>query len=62
MRTRLSPSAGPLRPLTDSLAALAVLRRRGMVDPTRPLDLVRTVRDAGVYGPFVTVLRHATRR
>ncbi|BCK55868.1 fatty-acyl-CoA synthase [Nocardia wallacei] len=58
----MSPSAGPLRPLTDSLAALAVLRRRGMVDPTRPLDLVRTVRDAGVYGPFVTVLRHATRR
>ncbi|MFJ1455429.1 acyl-CoA synthetase [Nocardia sp. N2S4-5] len=61
MRTRL-PSAGPLRPLTDSFAALAVLRRRGMVDPSRPGDLVRTVRDARIYGPFVTVLRHATRR
>ncbi|WP_228823029.1 acyl-CoA synthetase [Nocardia blacklockiae] len=33
-----------------------------MIDPRRPLDTLATLRDAGVYGPFVTVLRHAVRR
>ncbi|WP_280480217.1 AMP-binding protein [Nocardia cyriacigeorgica] len=52
----------PLRPVTDAAAALAVLTRRGMIDPRRPADMVRTLRDAAVFGPFVTVLRHGLRR
>ncbi|MGW1738082.1 acyl-CoA synthetase [Nocardia sp. NPDC001965] len=51
-----------LRSVTEPLAAVAVLRRRGMLDPKRPDELIRTIRDSRVYGPFVTVLRHATRR
>ncbi|WP_024804250.1 acyl-CoA synthetase [Nocardia sp. BMG51109] len=50
------------RSVSDSLSAATVLRKRGAVDPLRPVDTIRTVRDAAVYGPFVTVLRHVCRR
>ncbi|MEV5652905.1 AMP-binding protein [Nocardia sp. NPDC052254] len=33
-----------------------------MIDPLRPLELLRTMRDAGTIGPFATVLAHAARR
>ncbi|MEU4314593.1 acyl-CoA synthetase [Nocardia sp. NPDC024068] len=56
-----SPRAS-LRTITDAVAAAAVLRRRGMLDPKRPDELVRTARNARVYGPFATVLAHAVRR
>ncbi len=59
----LSSSASELvRSVGDAFAAASVLRRRGMFDPWHPLDIVRTARDAGTYGPFVTVLAHAARR
>ncbi|TLG05368.1 acyl-CoA synthetase [Nocardia cyriacigeorgica] len=57
-----STAPAALRPVTDAAAALAVLTRRGMIDPRRPADMVRTLRDAAVFGPFVTVLRHGLRR
>lgn len=62
MPTELPSPRAALRSVTDAVAAVAVLRRRGMLDPKRPHELIRTARDAGVYGPFVTVLAHATRR
>ncbi|GGL01943.1 acyl-CoA synthetase [Nocardia jinanensis] len=62
MPTNLPAPGAMLRSVTEPLAAVAVLRRRGMLDPKRPDELIRTIRDARVHGPFVTVLRHATRR
>lgn len=62
MPTELPSPRAALRSVTDAVAAVAVLRRRGMLDPKRPHELIRTARDAGVYGPFVTVLIHAARR
>ncbi|MCX4091337.1 acyl-CoA synthetase [Nocardia sp. alder85J] len=59
MKKKLSSTA---RSVTESLSAVGVLRRRGMVNPLRPGDLLRTMRDAAAYGPFVTVLRQARRR
>ncbi|MEU6563362.1 acyl-CoA synthetase [Nocardia nova] len=51
-----------MRSVRDTLAAGSVLRRRGMVDPRQPLELVRTMRDANTIGPFATVLAHAARQ
>ncbi|NEW39902.1 acyl-CoA synthetase [Nocardia cyriacigeorgica] len=51
-----------LRTATDALSALAVLTKRGMIDPRHPGEIVRTMRDAKVYGPFVTTLAHGVRR
>ncbi|WP_083905228.1 acyl-CoA synthetase [Nocardia transvalensis] len=62
VRKRSHSLVTAFRSVSDSFSAAAVLRRRGMVDPLRPVDTVRTMRDAGVYGPFVTVLRHARRQ
>ncbi|MGW5381485.1 acyl-CoA synthetase [Nocardia sp. NPDC003963] len=62
MPTNLPAPRAMLRSVTEPLAAVGVLRRRGMLDPKRPDELIRTIRDARVHGPFVTVLRHATRR
>ncbi|MQY29184.1 Long-chain-fatty-acid--CoA ligase [Nocardia sp. RB56] len=60
LRKKLSEAA---RSVSDSWAAAGVLRRRGMIDPVRrPAEIVRTMRDAAAYGPFVTVLRQARRR
>ncbi|MGW0182932.1 acyl-CoA synthetase [Nocardia sp. NPDC003345] len=59
---KLPAPRASLRPLTDAVAAAAVLRRRGMFDPKRPDEMVRTARNARVYGPFATVLAHAVRR
>ncbi|MFI2332501.1 acyl-CoA synthetase [Nocardia rhamnosiphila] len=62
MPTNLPAPRAALRSVTESLAAVSVLRRRGMLDPKRPGELLRTVRDARIHGPFVTVLRAAARR
>ncbi|MFE6862253.1 acyl-CoA synthetase [Nocardia sp. NPDC057668] len=51
-----------LRTLTDSAAALAVLNKRGMLELRDPREIVRSLRDAEVFGPFVTVLNHSVRR
>ncbi|WP_280499648.1 AMP-binding protein, partial [Nocardia farcinica] len=60
MGTTVSPRAA-LRTVTDAVAALRVLGKRGMIDMRRPGETIRTMRDADIYGPFVTVLRHAVR-
>ncbi|MFB7718749.1 acyl-CoA synthetase [Nocardia sp. NPDC056100] len=41
---------------------MEVLRRRGMFDVRRPGEVVQSMRDAGIYGPFTTILAHAARR
>ncbi|WP_054813164.1 acyl-CoA synthetase [Nocardia arizonensis] len=51
-----------LRSVTDAVAAVGVLGKRGMIEPWRPGETLRTMRDAEVYGPFVTVLAHGARR
>ncbi|WP_245677079.1 acyl-CoA synthetase [Nocardia acidivorans] len=33
-----------------------------MFDPRRPGEVIRSLRDASIYGPFTTVLAHAVRR
>ncbi|WP_435825031.1 acyl-CoA synthetase [Nocardia niwae] len=59
--TLRSPLAA-VRSLADLASAAAVLAKRGMFDPARPTETIRVMRDASVFGPFVTVLAHATRR
>ncbi|MFC8047520.1 acyl-CoA synthetase [Nocardia sp. NPDC057353] len=61
-RRRRGRTVVGLQELTDALGAVRVLVRRGMLDPLRPDRNLRTVRDAGRYGPFTTVLRAAARR
>ncbi|MET7770052.1 acyl-CoA synthetase [Nocardia sp. NPDC005366] len=50
-----------LRPVADAVSAVAVLSKRGMFDWRHPGEMIRTMRDSSVYGPFVTVLAHSTR-
>ena len=50
-----------VRTATDAVAALAVLGKRGMINPLRPAETLRTMRDAEIYGPFTTVMRHGVR-
>ncbi|MGK8489071.1 acyl-CoA synthetase [Nocardia asiatica] len=61
MTTLRSPVAA-VRAVTDLVSAAVVLARRGMFDPARPGETLRVMREASVYGPFVTTLAHATRR
>ncbi|MGK8507973.1 acyl-CoA synthetase [Nocardia asiatica] len=61
MTTLRSPVAA-VRSVTDLVSAAVVLARRGMFDPARPGETLRVMREASVYGPFVTTLAHATRR
>ncbi|NEW26084.1 acyl-CoA synthetase [Nocardia cyriacigeorgica] len=61
MAHRSTPNAA-LRTVSDAASALAVLTRRGMIDPRRPAEIIRTLRDAAVFGPFVTVLGHGLHR
>ncbi|MGV9541504.1 acyl-CoA synthetase [Nocardia beijingensis] len=58
--TLRSPFAA-LRSVADAVSAAAVLARRGVVDPARPAETIRVMREASVYGPFVTTLAHVTR-
>ncbi|KAF0845483.1 hypothetical protein FNL39_10784 [Nocardia caishijiensis] len=50
-----------VRAVADSLAAAAVLHRRGAIELRNPIELLRTARDATALGPAVTTLAHATR-
>ena len=56
-----SSSRAAVKAIAEPFAALSVLFRRGVVEPQHPVELIRTVHDSGIYGPFVTVLRHARR-
>ncbi|MFI9414737.1 acyl-CoA synthetase [Nocardia gamkensis] len=60
-KTLGSPLAA-VRSIADLASAAVVLAKRGMFDPGRPAETIRVMREASVYGPFVTVLAHATRR
>jgi fatty-acyl-CoA synthase len=60
-KTLGSPFAA-VRSIADLASAAVVLAKRGMFDPARPAETIRVMREASVYGPFVTVLAHATRR
>ncbi|MFE7743050.1 acyl-CoA synthetase [Nocardia sp. NPDC057455] len=59
--TLQSPLAA-VRSVVDLASAAVVLAKRGMFDPAHPAETIRVMREASVYGPFVTVLAHATRR
>ncbi|MFB7873941.1 AMP-binding protein [Nocardia sp. NPDC056064] len=50
-----------VRAVADALSATLVLHRRGALELRRPIELVRTARDATTLGPVVTTLAHATR-
>ncbi len=61
MKAELRSPRTALRPVTDAVSAVGVLSRRGMFDWRHPGEMIRTMRDSAVYGPFVTVLAHSTR-
>ncbi|MEU5760216.1 acyl-CoA synthetase [Nocardia sp. NPDC047648] len=62
MRKTLGSPLAAVRSIADLASAAVVLAKRGMFDPARPSETIRVMREASVYGPFVTVLAHATRR
>ncbi|QIS15073.1 acyl-CoA synthetase [Nocardia arthritidis] len=45
----------------EAVKALGVLRARGVTDPTKPLETLRTVRESQVLGPSATLTRHSAR-
>ncbi|WP_181721586.1 acyl-CoA synthetase [Nocardia gipuzkoensis] len=61
MTTLRSPVTA-VRSVTDLVSAAVVLAKRGMFDPAHPGETIRVMREASVYGPFVTTLAHAGRR
>ncbi|MGW5310242.1 AMP-binding protein [Nocardia thailandica] len=61
MRTTLPTPTAVTRGLTDTLAAVRVLHRRGAIDLRHPAELVRTARDAASSGPVVAALAHGAR-
>nr|WP_051026864.1 acyl-CoA synthetase [Nocardia higoensis] len=60
MGKRVSPRE-IARTATDAVSALAVLSKRGMINPLQPAETLRTIRDSEIYGPFTTVMRHGVR-
>ncbi|MFB7875743.1 acyl-CoA synthetase [Nocardia sp. NPDC056064] len=47
--------------LLESVKALGVLRSRGVSDPTKPLETLRTMKESKIYGPQATLVRHSAR-
>ncbi|MFI6366063.1 acyl-CoA synthetase [Nocardia sp. NPDC050630] len=45
----------------EVVKAFGVLRARGVSDPTKPLEALRTVKESQVYGPQATLIRHSAR-
>ncbi|MFE3541688.1 acyl-CoA synthetase [Nocardia sp. NPDC059177] len=47
--------------LLESVKALGVLRSKGVTDPTKPLETLRTMKESKIYGPQATLVRHSAR-
>ncbi|MEU7139894.1 acyl-CoA synthetase [Nocardia sp. NPDC046473] len=45
----------------ENLKALGVLRSRGVSDPRKPLETLRTLRESQIFGPQATLIRHNAR-
>ncbi|MEV6278470.1 acyl-CoA synthetase [Nocardia sp. NPDC051832] len=45
----------------EVVKALGVLRKRGVTDPRKPLESLKTVKDSQVFGPQATAIRHSAR-
>src|SRR6476469_5124418 len=45
----------------EIVKAFGVLRARGVSDPKKPLETLRTVKESRVYGPQATLIRHSAR-
>ncbi|MGO4615519.1 acyl-CoA synthetase [Nocardia sp. 2YAB30] len=45
----------------EAVQALGVLRSRGISDPRRPLETLRTIRESRILGAQATVIRHSAR-
>ncbi|MBF6123914.1 acyl-CoA synthetase [Nocardia brasiliensis] len=45
----------------EVVKALGVLRKRGVSDPRKPLETLRTMKESQIYGPQATLIRHAAR-
>ncbi|WP_040791682.1 acyl-CoA synthetase [Nocardia paucivorans] len=48
----------PIRKASDIALGANVMRKRGLFDPLRPDQALRSLVDAGRYGPFAAVIRH----
>ncbi|MFD4460266.1 acyl-CoA synthetase [Nocardia sp. NPDC058480] len=47
--------------LLESVKAIGVLRARGVSDPKKPLETLRTMKESKIYGPQATLVRHSAR-
>ncbi len=48
--------------LLESVKAIGVLRARGVSDPKKPLETLRTIKESkGAYGPQAALVRHSAR-
>ncbi|QBS40894.1 acyl-CoA synthetase [Nocardia sp. CS682] len=45
----------------ETVKALGVLRSRGVSDPRKPLETIRTIKESKIFGPQATLIRHAAR-
>lgn len=45
----------------ETIKALGVLRARGISDPKKPLELLRTMKESRILGPQATLIRHSAR-
>ncbi|MFD6161256.1 acyl-CoA synthetase [Nocardia sp. NPDC060256] len=45
----------------ENLKALGVLRSRGVSDPRKPLETLRTLKESQIFGPQATLIRHNAR-
>ncbi|WP_405161351.1 acyl-CoA synthetase [Nocardia sp. NBC_01499] len=45
----------------EAVKALGVLRSRGVSDPRKPLETIRTLNESQIFGPQATLIRHAAR-
>ncbi|MDE1675268.1 acyl-CoA synthetase [Nocardia gipuzkoensis] len=45
----------------EVVKALGVLRTRGVSDPRKPLETLRTMKDSRILGPQATLIRHSAR-
>ncbi|MFF0543149.1 acyl-CoA synthetase [Nocardia thailandica] len=47
--------------LLETVKALGVLRSRGVTDPTKPLETLRTMRETRIFGPQAALVQHSAR-
>jgi len=45
----------------ETVKAYGVLRARGVSDPAKPLEALRTMKESAIYGPQATLIRHSAR-